>query len=76
MKNELEKVLSFLEKVEREGDVIRHSYEACVDCQVVAEMGELGPEHSEHTVVLQDFDHSGVSEWIRCLKWVLEKEDK
>ncbi len=74
MKKDIGKLLSFLEELERNEDVIRHPYEVCVDCQEVLEPGESAyKKHRGHTVVFQDCDHSGVSEWIKCLRWVLGK---
>lgn len=67
-------LLSFLDRVVHAEDVIRHPYEVCIDCKEVAELGKLGPGHNGHTIVSQDCDHSGVTEWIRCLKWMLENE--
>ena len=69
----LEKLLVFLEKEESEGDAVKCPYEVCVDCREVLIFGTRIPKHEGHTVVLQDCDHSGVSEWINCLRWVLEK---
>jgi len=74
-KKDLESVLAFLEKCEQEEDVIRHPYEVCVDCREIATLGQMMRNiHEGHTFVFQTSDHGGVSEWIRCLKWVLEKK--
>ena len=71
---DLEQLLEFLEKCVEEEDVIRRPYEVCIDCREVAILGQMmRSNHEGHTFVFQDIDHSGVREWIRCLRWVLEK---
>ena len=40
----------------------------CVDC--LGEADELC-HRDEHRLIHQCFEHSGVNEWIDCLKWVL-----
>jgi len=70
---DLEQLLEFLEKCVDEEDVIRNPYEVCIDCREAATLGQMCGNHKGHTIVFQDIDHSGVREWIRCLKWVLEK---
>ena len=71
---DLEQLLDFLEKCVQGEDTIRHPYEVCIDCREVATFGQMmRSNHEGHTFVFQDTDHSGVREWIRCLRWVLEK---
>ena len=70
---DLERLLAFLEKCVEDEDVIRYPYEVCVDCREVAVLGQMRGNHEGHTVVFQDIDHAGIREWIRCLRWVLEK---
>ena len=70
----LEKLLSFLEELVREEDGIRYPYEVCIDCREVLERGTGISKHKGHTLVIQNIDHSGVTEWIKCLKWMLEKK--
>jgi len=70
---DLEQLLDFLEKCVENEDVIRNPYEVCIDCKEVASLGQMYGHHEGHTIVFQDIDHSGVREWIRCLRWVLEK---
>ena len=64
---DLEQLLEFLEKCVEE-DVIRNPYEVCIDCREVATLGQMRGDHEGHTIVFQDIDHSGVREWIRCLR--------
>jgi len=71
---DLEQLLEFLEECVEEEDVIRRPYEVCIDCREVATLGQMmRSNHEGHTFVFQDIDHAGVDEWIKCLKWVLEK---
>ena len=71
---DLERLLEFLEKCVQDEDVIRHPYEVCVDCRKAASWEQMmRSNHEGHTFISQDTDHSGVSEWIKCLRWVLEK---
>ena len=71
-KEELYKLLDFLERTKKEHEDDRF-FEVCIDCkEVVKDIGK----HQGHLTVLEDFEHSGVSEWIRCLKYVLGKEVK
>jgi len=75
---ELRSLLEFLEKIASETDHIRDSYEVCIDCRET-EDGTLDWDrrHSSHTSVHHCFEHAGVDEWLRCLRWVLEvKEDR
>ena len=73
-KEDLERLLAFLEKCVEDEDVIRYPYEVCVDCREVATLGQMMRNiHEGHTFVFQDIDHNGVREWIKCLRWVLEK---
>jgi len=71
---DLEQLLEFLEKCIENEDVIKNPYEVCINCREVATLGEmLRSNHEGHTFVFQTIDHAGVDEWIKCLKWVLEK---
>jgi len=71
---DLEQLLEFLEKCVQDEDVIRYPYEVCVNCREVASLGQMMRNiHEGHTFVFQTTDHGGVREWIRCLRWVLEK---
>ena len=71
---DLEQLLEFLEECIENEDVIKNPYEVCIDCREVATLGEiLRSNHKGHTFVFQTIDHAGVDEWIKCLKWVLEK---
>ena len=70
---DLEQLLNFLEECAQDMDVIKSPYEVCIDCKKATILGEMSDEHIEHTVVFETYDHAGVSEWIRCLRWVLEK---
>ena len=73
-KEDLERLLAFLEKCIEDEDVIKHPYKVCIDCREVATLGQMMRDiHEEHTFVFQTIDHSGVREWIKCLRWVLEK---
>jgi len=72
-KEDLEQLLEFLEKCVENEDVIRNPYEVCIDCKEVATLGQMRSNHEGHTIVFQDINHSGVREWIRCLRWMLEK---
>jgi len=74
-KEDLERLLEFLEKCVQDEDVIRHPYEVCIDCREIATLGQMMRNtHEGHTFVFQTIDHSGVREWIKCLRWVLEKK--
>jgi len=73
-KKDLEQLLEFLEKCVQDEDVIRYPYEVCVDCREVATLGQMRGNHERHTFVFQTTDHGGVREWIKCLRWVLEKK--
>jgi len=71
---DLEQLLEFLEKCVEDEDVIRHPYVVCIDCREAATWEQMmRGNHEKHTFVSQDIDHSGVSEWIKCLRWMLEK---
>ena len=71
---DLEQLLAFLEKCVEDEDVIKRPYEVCIECREIATWEKMmRSNHEGHTFVFQDIDHSGVSEWIKCLKWVLEK---
>lgn len=78
MKNkEIESLIAYLEDVakkqhERKEPDCYYPYWVCIDCR---EVFEDNAEHKGHTVVLQDMDHSGVSEWIKCLRWMKEKKN-
>ena len=73
-KEDLEQLLEFLEKCVEDEDVIRRPYEVCIDCREVASLGQMmRNKHEGHTFVFQTTDHNGVREWIKCLRWVLEK---
>ena len=73
-KEDLEQLLAFLEKCVEDEDVIRRSYEVCIECREIATLGQMMRNiHEGHTFVFQTTDHGGVREWIRCLRWVLEK---
>jgi len=71
---DLERLLAFLEEcVQGEEDKIKYPYEVCVDCREAARLGDIRPNHEGHRVIVQTVCHSGVDEWIRCLRWILEK---
>ena len=73
-KEDLERLLAFLEKCVQDEDVIRRPYEVCIECREIATLGQMMRNiHEGHTFVFQDIDHNGVREWIKCLRWVLEK---
>lgn len=77
MKNkEIDDLIAFLEGVakkhsEKKTPDCYYPYWVCIDCREV--VTDVIEKHKGHTVVLQDVDHGGVSEWIKCLKWVKEK---
>ena len=64
---DLEQLLEFLERYVQDKDTIGYPYEICIDCREVAILGQMHGRHEGHTIVFH-----GVSEWIRCLKWVLD----
>ena len=73
-KKDLEQLLAFLEKCVEDEDVIRRPYEVCIECREIATLGQMMRNiHERHTFVFQTTDHGGVREWIKCLRWVLEK---
>jgi hypothetical protein len=45
--------------------------EFCVDCGRIVTMESVDP-HTGHTTVFTDYDHDGIGEWERALKWVLK----
>jgi len=72
---ELRSLLEFLEKTASERDPVRYPCEVCVDCREME--WSLSTRHLTHTTIMQDHDHGGVDEWIKCLRLVLEvKEDR
>lgn len=77
MKKEIEALIKFLEEevkkwAEEKEPYCYYPYEICVDCRMVVHTFNRD-QHPGHTIIMQDGSHGGVSEWIKCLKWVKEK---
>jgi hypothetical protein len=64
-------IKEILEKLE-EFKYISDCNDFCIDCLEVVTKNYVEHWDKKHTIIHECVEHAGISEWIRCIKWLIK----